>query len=61
MIGSTVLLITLSILIVIISILICLIFIDFINGEYLVGALYIATTVFVIGTSTGGLLITLGI
>lgn len=61
MIGSIVLLITFSISIVILSILICLIFIDFINGEILVGTLYIATTIFVIGTSTGWLLIILGI
>ncbi|MFC1256505.1 MULTISPECIES: hypothetical protein [Staphylococcus] len=62
MIGATILLITLLILVVItISILIYVTVINFIDGEYLVGVLYIAITVFVIGILTGWLLIILGI
>lgn len=62
MIGSIILLVTLSILVLVtISVLVYMAIVSFIESEYLVGTLYITITVLVIGTLTGWILITLGI
>lgn len=62
MIGSIILLITLSILVLVtISITVYMAIDSFKEDEKLVGIFYIMVTIFVIGTITGWILITLGI